>query len=160
MRAPPYRTHCHGDAGRGSRTPPGRVAAMAMFPGGYGIRPYGVGVDARHRPGKFSAAAKPSGHRGRRPLQRKKPSPCGGRWPSEARSDEGRPCLHNPCMGIAAKPPLIRPLATFSLGGRLFYFHILIIPNALATELARMTAAKIGQSQRIMKRNTFLRRKG
>lgn len=46
------------------------------------------------------------------------------------------------------------------VGGRLFYFHILIIPNALATELARMTAAKIGQSQRIMKRNTFLRRKG
>ena len=34
---------------------------MAMFPGGYGIRPYGVGVDARHRPGKFSAAAKSPG---------------------------------------------------------------------------------------------------
>ena len=46
------------------------------------------------------------------------------------------------------------------VGEGFFYFHILIIPNALATELARMTAAKIGQSQRIMKRNTFLRRKG
>ena len=45
-------------------------------------------------------------------------------------------------------------------GGRLFYFHILMIPNALATELARMMAAKIGQSQRIMKAKILLRRKG
>ena len=35
-----------------------------------------------------------------------------------------------------------------------------MIPNALATELARMTAAKTGQSQRIMKRKILLRRKG
>lgn len=86
--------------------------------------------------------------------------PLWGRWPSEARSDEGQPCCTTHVWVIAAKSYLIRPLATFSLGRRLFYFHILIIPNALATELARMTAAKIGQSQRIMKRNTFLRRKG
>ena len=37
------------------RTP----AAMASFPGGYGIRPYAVGVDARHRPGRAAAAAGP-----------------------------------------------------------------------------------------------------
>ncbi len=73
----------------------------------------------------------------------------------------GSPACTTHVWVIAAKSPLIRPLATFSLGRRLFfYFHILIIPNALATELARMTAAKIGQSQRIIKRNTFLRRKG
>lgn len=40
------------------------------------------------------------------------------------------------------------------------FCHILMIPNALATELARMTAAKTGQSQRIMKRKILLRRKG
>ena len=39
------------------RTP----AAMASLPGGYGIRPYGVGVDARHRPGRAAAAARPAG---------------------------------------------------------------------------------------------------
>ena len=39
------------------RTP----AAMASFPGGYGIRPYAVGVDARHRPGRAAAAAGPAG---------------------------------------------------------------------------------------------------
>ena len=39
------------------RTP----AAMASLPGGYGIRPYAVGVDARHRPGKAAAAARPAG---------------------------------------------------------------------------------------------------
>ena len=43
---------------------------------------------------------------------------------------------------------------------RSFFCHILMIPNALATELARMTAAKTGQSQRIMKRKILLRRKG
>ena len=30
---------------------PGAFAATARSPGGYGIRPYGTGVDARHRPG-------------------------------------------------------------------------------------------------------------
>ena len=87
--------------------------------------------------------------------------PLWGRWPSEARSDEGQPCLHNPCMGHCGK---VTPHPAFGhlppVGEGFFYFHILIIPNAFATELARMTAAKIGQSQRIMKRNTFLRRKG
>ena len=39
------------------RTP----AAMASLPGGYGIRPYAVVVDARHRPGKAAAAARPAG---------------------------------------------------------------------------------------------------
>ena len=28
-------------------------AAMVNFPGGYGIRPYAVEGDARHRPGRF-----------------------------------------------------------------------------------------------------------
>ena len=39
------------------RTP----AAMASLPGGYGIRPYAVGVDARHRPGRAAAAARSAG---------------------------------------------------------------------------------------------------
>ena len=34
-----------------------------------------------------------------------------------------------------------------------------MIPNALATELARMIAANTGQSQRIIKLKTFFRRK-
>ena len=39
------------------RTP----VAMASLPGGYGIRPYAVAVDARHRPGRAAAAARPAG---------------------------------------------------------------------------------------------------
>ena len=38
--------------------------------------------------------------------------------------------------------------------------HIAIQPSALATELARMMAAKMGQSYRSIKLNTGLRRKG
>ena len=38
-------------------------------------------------------------------------------------------------------------------------FYIAMIPNALATELARMIAANTGQSQRIIKLKTFFRRK-
>ena len=34
-------------------------AATAKLPGGYGIRPYAVGVDARRRPGRAAAAARP-----------------------------------------------------------------------------------------------------
>ena len=37
-------------------------AAVAKLPGGYGIRPYLVGVDARHRPGR---SVLPQGFSGR-----------------------------------------------------------------------------------------------
>ena len=35
---------------KGRHRPPVLVAAAANTPGGYGIRPYGAGVDAWHRP--------------------------------------------------------------------------------------------------------------
>ena len=40
----------------------------------------------------------------------------------------------------------------------LFWVYIAIQPKAFATELARMIAAKMGHSQRIIKLNTGLRR--
>ena len=111
-------------------------------------------------PESFRQQQSPRGIEDADPYNEKSLPPVGEGGRAKRGRMRGSPACTTHVWVIAAKPPLIRPLATFSLGGRLFYFHILIIPNALATELARMTAAKIGQSQRIMKRNTFLRRKG